>query len=76
MISNSELTVSDEPKDDIEFTGNFIQNPKNIDIIKKTINSSNDIKDNILYYSDKIECIPSIIHFSGFNVNSTQKQFL
>ncbi|ORX59350.1 hypothetical protein BCR36DRAFT_408845 [Piromyces finnis] len=77
MISdlNSEITI-DSSNNDIKFNGDFFQNSKNIDFIKTTISNSKDITNDFLYYSDKIECIPSIIHFSGFNINTTQKQFI
>jgi len=78
MIRNesSELSVNSEQKNEIDYSGNFIHNPKNFEIIKEALDNLDDVKDNILYYSDKIRCFPSIVHFSGFNVNTTQKQFL
>jgi len=77
MISDENIEVAfSNSQDDITFNGDFLQNPKNVDIIKTAVNSSDEIKNNFLYYSDKIECIPSIVHFSGFNVNATQKQFI
>jgi len=45
MISdkNSEVAFSNS-QDDITFNGDFLQNPKNVDIIKTALNSSDEIK--------------------------------
>ncbi|KAG4108040.1 hypothetical protein H8356DRAFT_1379827 [Neocallimastix lanati (nom. inval.)] len=48
----------------------------NSELTSEVKDDDSQYSDNFLYYSDRIECIPSIVHFSGFNVNSTQKQFI
>jgi len=42
-ITNSELT-SEVKDDDSQYSGNFFQDPKNVDIIKTAVNNTDEIK--------------------------------
>jgi len=50
MISDSEIALSTSSRDEIKFTGDFFQNPKNADVIKTAINSSKDIKSILIFF--------------------------